>query len=376
MKTKQFLSFTALLILISTTSAFAGWTVAYLHPDGYSHSQALGISNGQPAGSTSVGIRPHASVWPDAEGNHVDLNPTDGYESVAYASSDGQQAGYARLWTGDWYDYHAALWNGTADSFVDLNPDGIEDSWACAIDGGQQAGYVVAGDGRHHASLWSGTAESFIDLNPDGVYYSYINDMHSGRQVGYASINSDWHAALWSGSASSFVDLNPAGSLGSYAYGISGDVQVGCASFLPTGAAHAGLWTGTAGSFVDLHPAGAIESVALGVSGGRQVGWVSFMPYGEQASIWDGTADSYFNLHSLLGPGYSSSRANGIEVVNGEIRVVGNARNSIGGDTEAVMWHYETVPEPSSLIALCGGLLALARLTCRTRRTAPTTTNL
>lgn len=46
---------------------------------------------------------------------------------------------------------------------MDLNPAGASSSIAYATTGGQQAGYANFG-GNAHAGIWSGTAGSFMDL--------------------------------------------------------------------------------------------------------------------------------------------------------------------------------------------------------------------
>ena len=52
---------------------------------------------------------------------------------------------------------------------------------------------------------------------------------------------------------------------------------------------------------------------------------------------------------------YSRSSAYSFDVSAGETWVAGYANNTSTGNTEAILWHY-VVPEPSSLIALAGGL--------------------
>lgn len=208
---------------------------------------------------------------------------------------------------------HAALWSGTAGSFVDLNPEGCYTSEALGVSNGQQTGSVEVGESRNfwHAALWSGSAASFVDLNPAGYLISHATGISGTQQVGLVQGGPDgWlsHAALWNGTADSFIDLNPDAYYRSTAYGTDYDQQVGYVQGDASqpledadGYGHAALWNGTADSFVDLHPDGYLGSAAYGVSEGQQVGMVSEDGYNLSscAALWNGTANSFVNLNPV-----------------------------------------------------------------------------
>jgi len=147
------------------------------------------------------------------------------------------------------------------------------------------------------------------------------------------------------------------------ASGIAGGQQVGNVS--PGLYPHASLWTGTAASWADLNPAGSTVSSAWGVAAGRQVGYARPGSY-DHASLWTGTPDSWVDLHSYLTADYGPSSAYAIEVVGDDIWVVGRANNYTTGIQEAILWH-NVIPEPSSVLILGSGVLALAGFVRRKR---------
>jgi len=77
------------------------------------------------------------------------------------------------------------------------------------------------------------------------------------------------------------------------------------------------------------------------------------------AAIWCGTAGGWVDLSTSLGAGYGNSGAYGIQVTGSDIWVAGYAANYTLGRSEAVLWH-NVIPEPSGLLALGAGLLAMA----------------
>ncbi len=204
------------------------------------------------------------------------------------------------------------------------------------------------------------------------------------QQVGWAdkvvnSVNYS-HVGIWSGTAGSWTDINPTGAIYSYAYNTTGDQQVGTAYFgdnmhAPIWGWHAGIWSGTKGSWGDLNPAGSEYSEANGISGGLQVGTSRVVTYfgggvnpdvNNHASLWNGTAASWEDLHLLLPTGvYSSSSANDIYVSGATINIVGTAHRT-NGNWDAILWQHTAVTEPSSLVVL--GTLLTPFLAFRRRR--------
>lgn len=352
-----------LLIIVSTT-AFCDWEIEHLNPTWSAASQAWGVCGAEQVGyalGPSTGNEQHAVLWAGSAEHAVDLNPADCLSSYACDASNGQQVGFAYCngyvgWTS-----HAGWWSGTAESWVDLNPIGCS-SYASRICDGQQVGQVAGPltEGKPHAALWKGTPESFLDLHPNGYDTSVAQGISCGQQVGEVTgplTDGRSHAALWTGAAASLVDLNPNGWDASEAFGTSGQQQVGEAYLGGTGV-HASLWSGTAASWIDLNPAGSVRSSAAAVSSGWQAGH-AFIGGCAHAGAWSGAAASWVDLHKLLGADYSYSVATDIEIVGGDVWISGYARNSITGNDEAILWH-NVVPEPSSLLALTTGLLALA----------------
>ena len=96
---------------------------------------------------------------------------------------------------------------------------------------------------------------------------------------------------------------------------------------------------------------------------GKQLGFVWGPITGNRghAAMWSGTAESWLDLHSFLGSEYDYSDARQLEIVGDEMWIGGTAINTAGNDV-AILWHYtpDAVPEPSSLLILGSGILALA----------------
>jgi hypothetical protein len=101
-------------------------------------------------------------LWTGGADIVVDLHPSGFTHSFAYGVSGGQQVG-AAIAGGE---NHALLWTGSADSAVDLHPDGFTFSGAIGVSGGQQVGLGGVTDrGPVHALLWTGSADSVVDLH-------------------------------------------------------------------------------------------------------------------------------------------------------------------------------------------------------------------
>ena len=244
-----------------------------LSPPGSIDSIAHAISGGQQAGYTRMrngGDR--ASLWSGTAASLVDLQallpPQFSYSYAQGISSEGLNtyvAGYGTN-TVD-RRYEALLWTrrNSELTFTNLHPAGAVESVAYAISGGQQAGFTTLVGPVRGASLWSGTAASWVNLHPAGSTYSIASAISGGQQAGYAIVGGVTRASLWSGTAASWVNLHPAGSTRSEAYAISGGQQAGQARV--GGAYRASLWSGTAASWVDLHALLPAEFSSSGAAG-------------------------------------------------------------------------------------------------------------
>ena len=348
-----------LTLVLASSSAFAGWTVSTFSAPNSDFTYILCNSEGKQAGGAIIGGQEHAGVWSGSSASWVDLNPTGSTYSTAMDISGNQEVGYAMFAN---HTFHAGFWTGSAESWVDLNPAGFTSSFGYGAWNGQQVGY--AHDGYNcFASMWSGTADSWVNLNPPGYYSSSASGISDGQIVGKASRSYDeaGHAGYWTGTAESWVDIHPDGYADSEAYDASDGWQVGQATAIGDHW-HAGMWHGTAESWVDLNPEGSIRSEAYGILAGKQLGFVYGPVTGNQyhAAMWSGTAESWFDLHSLLSPDYDSSDCRQLEIVGDDMWIGGAAINTAGRDV-AILWHYtpDAVPEPSSLVVLGTGLLAL-----------------
>src|SRR5581483_6066174 len=103
------------------------------------------------------------------------------------------------------------------------------------------------------------------------------------------------------------------------------------------------------------NPGGVTDSVALAIGGGKQVGW-ALVGGVRHASLWRGTADSWFDLSVLLPAGFSSSEARGIFRDDANLSIVGYGHNTLTGRDEALLWS-RPVPASSTVVLLgLGGL--------------------
>ena len=299
-----------------------------------------GASSGKQVGG---GGNSHALLMNGSALNAIDLHPANYASSMATATDDVEQCGYAFSTLNG--RNHAMKWSGSSSTFTDLHGAiSFDGSYCLGTHGGQQVGYgerPVYFTTYQNAILWSsGVATNLHPLI--GYGYSKALAVKNGQQVGYGSTlpypygeNFAYHAGsralLWAGTAASFVDLNPTGYDASEAWATNGTQQGGHAYLaVPLPSQHAALWSGTAASFVDLHPAGYNDSRVTAMSDTQQVGdgWVG--PMGavgsvRHALVWNGTAQSVVDLNQYLPPGYTHAVATGIDA-NGN--VVGFAYNT------------------------------------------------
>lgn len=329
--------------------ASADWSVVYLDPAVGLGSSASGVSDGQQSGD----VDGFAAVWSGNAASWVNLQPDGVIFSYATANAGGQQIGTVLT---DSLLYRAGLWTGTAASFVDLTPNSMSEAFGTDTDGIQQVGWGKIGNARA-ACLWSGTTASFVQLNAPGGGNTWGHGVHNGKQVGAAMIGANQVAAMWSGSSASFVNLGPAGASNSEASAIYGNTQGGSANF--TGAWEAVMWNGTAESCIQLSPVASASSNVNAMFENYQVGDVYMNDDFFHASLWNGSAASWFDLSSLLPANYGDAIALGVWGDGANLYITGHAKNTTTNRDEAVMW-VQSVPEPASTAIMAVGLLGLA----------------
>jgi hypothetical protein len=108
-----------------------------------------------------------------------------------------------------------------------------------------------------------------------------------------------WGAVFEFASASQYRAelLHPQDAVTSYASGASGSYQIGYSIWSPYGT-RATLWNGTSESFINLHPPDYNYTHGEDVDGNWQVGvGVKNGSLIEHALLWQGTADSVIDLH-------------------------------------------------------------------------------
>jgi hypothetical protein len=311
----------------------AQYAAQILNPPGASVSAAWGAYNGWQIGNAGGLSIQSAALWHGTPASAIPLNTSGTSISYGLGIGGSQQVGMANgVITGN--AFHAFLWTGSAGAYVDLNPAGYDHSAAYATDGTYQAGQAASG-GVIHAMLWSGSAGWAVDLNPAGYDTSHAYGAWNGQQVGIGTVGGVDHALLWSGSPTAFVDLN--GSFDATdAYAMDGTYQVGSGAGAATGGeTHALKWSGTAASVVDIHSAAYTLTVADGIGANVIAGYGSGPTTGYKTHALAWVGGIVIDLHNFLPAGYSSSYANGADLITGQ--VVGEATNSLNR-TMAFMW--------------------------------------
>lgn len=352
----------AMLTIRETPAIPTNWKVTNLHPAwAQDSSYARGVAHGRIGGeAVTATLMPdgrtldlaHPVLWNDATSPGLDITPAGsvgggirdaagdyfvGWFWHTYSCPSGGQT-----WTCAWQS--AAYWTGPSMTFTEApHGSGPEYDIATGTDGQQIVGTLTyeytEGNYSSYATLWNPPNYS-TSLQPssDIASNSGANAVDDGHQ--YGSITTPYpgpsvRAAMWTGSAASYVDLHPAGFARSWVSGAADGQAVGTAVLGSTN--HAMLWAGGPAT-IDLNPDGA-GSNAVDADGGLQIGDV-----GGRAAIWAGTADSYFDLTSVLPPDFTTAAADAIEVAaDGTIRIVGHGYAPAHNRYEALMW--ESLPD-------------------------------
>ncbi len=343
--------------------ASAQWSFdGSLDPAGSTMSETFAGSGNIEAGYAKVSGLQQAGVWSGSAASWQSFSPAGALASEILGMSGTQMVGNAE--TANANLLNAALWNGTAGSWINLNPSSTAYSNALATDGVTQVGFANY-NALPNAGMWSGSSGSWVNLNPTVASQSEAAGVYGNTQVGWAVLDGTHHqASMWNGSAGSWVNLNPSGSQVSSANAVYGDTEGGEATV--AGVAHASLWTGSATSWIDLNPTNSEESAINAMNASYQVG--SAYLGQTDATIWAGSASSYFNLASLLPSNqFNATNATSVWTTNGVTYIGGYGELKSTGETVALLWQA-SAPEPASITCVALGVGILLRRRARLLR--------
>jgi len=341
--------------VVSPPDIHVAWTATALHPNGALTSRAYGVGDGQETGTATYpgpeGDEEHAMLWVGSAESAIDLHDPSTIKTGAVATANGVQAGnwwepFEIFHNGQWYLVYfpeACLWSGTAGSFQNLRVSGWEYSGCYDTDGVRQIGAVSrddeVGNVYTRAGMWAGTSGSWISLHPgEGVSNSSGAALDGDHQ--YGSILTPYpgpirKAARWSGTAASYEDMHPTGASRSWVTGAGDGQQVGTAEF--GGVLKPMIWSGHRLSAIDLSGSDGQSPSVEDAAGGLQVG--VRMVGTSHAVVLATNGDDWVDLHETLGPEYTMSGAEAIDVEqDGRIRIVGWARNTTLSRNEAFLW--------------------------------------
>ena len=303
------------------------WKVTRLTlPKGYARGMVYGFCGGHAVGNAeTIRAGSFACWWPD---NKPELLKLEGKKWVACGQAGGNTI--PGLWREKSSEMRAAVWSlrkGGLAARV-LHSSSFDQSWASATAGGVVIGMAKrpAEPGSRARTLgvvWR-EGEEPITVSGDGDVSLSATD--GTRLAG----NVHGRAMLWPSPNAEPIDLSPKGMQMSEVQALDGELQVGMA--FKGFRARACLWRGSADTFVDLTPKKFQTARALGAAQGYQVGFVREKDTtrggsggsDNRAVIWQGAADRWFDLHSLVDSSeYNASMASAIEIQGDVLRICG-----------------------------------------------------
>jgi hypothetical protein len=273
------------------------------------------------------------------------------------------------MWAGD-TGGEAAVWQGTLGSAVATK---LGLGLVFAISGKQLGGQSQ----YRHAMLWNdATEEGFVDVSVRRARLSAIRGTIGSSQVGLTTVGRQGarnYGVIWHGSAAYgyFASLEGVGphngvaftctegsgndaAIGGYVETKSGTHAVlgnGNVDQVPTGPSPRGKdvssYRGI--TWINMNPASAQASMINSISGGRQVGHAS-LDGAKHAVLWNGTADSVVDLHSILlqsGDDWKTSTAESIHSAGGRVWIIGNGTDSPGAKKNFFLYGQNVIPAPA-----------------------------
>jgi probable HAF family extracellular repeat protein len=292
-----------------------------------------------------------AYVWSDGVARYIDFGPDDYLALALHVNSSGQIVGWHGT-SGDMFGTGGFL----------LNPDGTGvDFWpgsyaASVSDSGQVVGfYTDPTTGNQWGFSWARGVAMRLS-GPRGLNTVAVDVNSAGQIAGYEFSfgGARSHACVWQdGIVRDLGALTP--DAGTVAYAVNEAGSVAGSSYLPgIYEQHATLWSND--KILDMGTLGGGGSQAFDINNtGEAVGYSMLADSSSVAFLWrDG---AMIDLNTLVpgGSGWSLVRANGI---NDSGQIVGSGY--IDGYERAFL--LTPVPEPSSTLWVCIGLLGVLKL--------------
>jgi hypothetical protein len=306
------------------------WQVTLLPlPKRFTRGVANGFCGGHAAGLVEAARGKRVGCWwPERE---PELLALEGFKEV----SAGMAAG--SVIPGHWNNSATGAKGAVAWRMSDgrltastLHAPEYESTWATAAGGSAVVG-VGTPQGKPGARgpdvglLWNGKNAPAV-VSAEGTVLLLATD---GQQV---AGNVNGRATLWPSPSAAPINLAPAKMHGSEVHALTAGYQVGAA--FKGMCARAALWRGAAASFSDLTPSGFQTARLFGCAGDYQVGSVrrrdttrnGSTGSDDRATLWQGNADRFLDLNSLLPPdNYNASIAWAMEIRGNELRICGEA---------------------------------------------------
>lgn len=351
MNTKSISAALLMCLVIASSSSGANYSIADI-----GSFTASGINNsGEAVGTAYIGYSQRAVTWDSTNGLRDLGSLATGYDSKGVDINDaGQVTGWSYVGVNN---PHAFRWSSSS-GMLDLGTlSGDLSSWGSAIDHNGNV-YGISVDAHRVQSVFEWVQGSgMVDLAfpmQYGIATLYAND--AGQIAGIYSSGNGYHA-FFRDATSGFQDLGTLGGPNSYVSGINNMGQiVGTSDTTPSGDERAFLWDSSHGMQEIGIP------IARGINDlGQIVGALTYWTgdnYTTLAGIWE-EGSGFVELPSL-GDGSSYAYA-----INNLGQIVGWS-NVAPGVNHAVLW--TPVPEPSSLLALAGGLAGMGASLLRRRR--------
>lgn len=329
-----------------TVSAASRYTVTDLGPVfGYPHSAGYAVnSSGQVAGASWISGAPGKAVlWQD--GATQDL----GYGQANGLNEAGQVVGEMTFDSG----LHAFVWdNGHVQDLGTLDKRFNLRSGAYDINNlGRVVGYSITPAGGYvHAVLWLDGVIQDLGTLPGGNQSFAYSISDSGLVAGQANTPSgQMHAVLWRSGVPQ--DIGTFNWDHSYAYGVNDCGQVVGALRQNTGYSRAFIWQNGA-----INIFGGDDSVANGINSRGDVVGTSNT---EGAFLWQ--YGVMHRLADLVAPDSGGWVLNSASAISDDGKITGFGIYNAG--VHAFL--LTPIPEPSSILALAGGLAGLLGITRR-----------